>query len=286
MKNEPILQAAENLPKSILLFVKILHHISPFLTLKLLILFLTKPIYFKTPDREKAFLSKSQQSKLYIPSLKKSIQVYRLKSNGPKVLLVHGWSGRGSQLFKIAEQCYLEGYDVTTFDAPAHGKSGTRNTLLLEFVKCVQYLSKTIGPFNYAIGHSFGGISILNAIRLNDSFDKVVVISMQEDIIESFRQFIKVFKLPQDYVERINKYYYDKYKLSVTSFSPISFIKDINIPALIIHCEDDTDVPVSSAKNVHKLFKNSQLFLTKECGHRRILRDEKTANEIVTFLKG
>ncbi len=284
MKKEPILQAAENLPKSIIFFVKVLHYISPILTLKLLILFLTKPIKFKTPEREKDFIGKVKQTKVHVPSLNKSIQLYRLKNNGPKILLVHGWSGRGSQLFAIAKKCYEQGYDVTTFDAPAHGKSDSRNTLLLEFVRCIEYLSKKLGPYNYAVGHSFGAISVLNAIRLSTSFEKVVVISMQEDIIESFRQFINVFKLPQDYVERISQFYYDKYMLKVASFSPINFVKKINTPTLVVHCKSDTDVPVNAAKLVQKQLPNSKLFLTRECGHRRILRDETVINEIISFL--
>ena len=284
MKKQPILQAAENLPKSILLFVKGLHYISPFLTLKLLILLLTKPIKFKIPEREKGFIEKAKQSKLYVPSLNKTIQLYRLENQGPKVLLVHGWSGRGSQLFAIASKCHDQGFDVTTFDAPAHGKSDTRNTLLLEFVRCVEYLSETLGPYDYAIGHSFGGISVLNAIRLNTKFKKVVVISMQEDIIESFRQFINVFKLPHDYVNRISQFYYDKYMLKVASFSPVNFVKQINTPTLVVHCKNDIDVPVNAAKIVYKKLPNSKLFLTKQCGHRRILRDEIVINEIISFL--
>ena len=42
---------------------------------------------------------------------------------GPLVLLVHGWNGRGSQLGSFVEPLLEGGFQVVTFDAPGHGAS-------------------------------------------------------------------------------------------------------------------------------------------------------------------
>ncbi|MBA4134338.1 MAG: alpha/beta hydrolase, partial [Flavobacterium sp.] len=46
----------------------------------------------------------SRQSKLLVSSLKKEITIYEYGEGEKKVLLVHGWSGRGTQLVKIADE--------------------------------------------------------------------------------------------------------------------------------------------------------------------------------------
>ena len=49
--------------------------------------------------------------------------MYKLTGEGSKTLLLHGWSGRGTQLYTFAETLQKEGMEVITFDMPAHGKS-------------------------------------------------------------------------------------------------------------------------------------------------------------------
>ncbi len=43
--------------------------------------------------------------------------------NGPRVLLVHGWGGRGAQLGAFVEPLVSRGFSVVAFDAPGHGAS-------------------------------------------------------------------------------------------------------------------------------------------------------------------
>lgn len=90
---------------------------------------------------------------------------YEYGKSDRKVLLVHGWSGRGTQLFKIADELLDNGYSVVSFDAPAHGKSKGNTTIMSEFIASILEIEKQYGPFEFAIGHSLGGMSVLNAIK-------------------------------------------------------------------------------------------------------------------------
>jgi alpha-beta hydrolase superfamily lysophospholipase len=65
----------------------------------------------------------STQKTLHIPTINKSVVVYQYGQSDKKVLLVHGWSGRGTQLVKIADALLKSGCSTISFDAPAHGKS-------------------------------------------------------------------------------------------------------------------------------------------------------------------
>jgi hypothetical protein len=82
----------------------------------------TTPIKHKIPKRELEMDTNSNQQLIKVPSIEKSIMVYQYGNSDKKVLLVHGWSGRGTQLFKIADALLKEGYATISFDAPAHGK--------------------------------------------------------------------------------------------------------------------------------------------------------------------
>ena len=49
-------------------------------------------------------LAHAKQSLVKIPSINRNIVVYEYGQSDKKVLLIHGWSGRGTQLFKIADE--------------------------------------------------------------------------------------------------------------------------------------------------------------------------------------
>lgn len=44
--------------------------------------------------------------------------------------MVHGWSGRGTQMSKIAEALVEQGYRIISFDAPAHGKADGKISMM------------------------------------------------------------------------------------------------------------------------------------------------------------
>ncbi len=59
----------------------------------------------------------------------------------------------------------------------------------------------------------------------------------------------------------------------------------VKIPTLVVHDEDDVDVHVSSAYEIHENLENSEIFITKELGHRRILGNSEVINKIINFFR-
>ena len=47
--------------------------------------------------------------------------MYQYGERKRKILLEYGWSGRGTQLFKIADELVQKRFSTISFDAPAHG---------------------------------------------------------------------------------------------------------------------------------------------------------------------
>ena len=276
------------LPKVILLLSRILDILSPYLASRLLLFFFTRPIYFKTPDREFEFLEKSELSRILIPELNKNLQIYRLRNEGEKVLFIHGWNGRGSQFHQIAKECHNTGFDVTVFDLPGHGKSTSRSCNMPEIVSCIDHLNKKIGPFDHVISHSIGSVAALNSVKGENDFQSIVTISLPSlKIRPLFNDFVGMFGLPEKkYTDMMFGYFERKYKEKVSSFDPIGFASSLHIRSLIIHCKDDRDADMSSSKGLHLEMANSEIILTEGLGHRRILRSELVSESIVNFLRG
>src|SRR5690606_12618247 len=77
----------------------------------------------KLPKRELKMFEVSHKSKLTLPKSVKEIMVYENKFGSKKVLLIHGWNGRGTQLVSIAKAFKELNYTIISFDAPGHGLS-------------------------------------------------------------------------------------------------------------------------------------------------------------------
>lgn len=84
--------------------------------------------------------------------------------SGPLVILVHGWSGGGSQFEALRRTLVAAGFSVAAFDAPAHGGSPGRRTHTAEFAALTAEVAQHWGPAHALIGHSLGGLASTLAV--------------------------------------------------------------------------------------------------------------------------
>lgn len=244
----------------------------------------TTPIKHKMPNREHEMDRNSIQSELFIPIIDKKIVVYEYSKSSKKVLLVHGWSGRGTQLYKIADELIKNGFSTVSFDAPAHGKSPGDSSIMVEYIESILEIDKKFGPFDAVIGHSLGGISLLNSISAGLKTNKLVSISTGNFVIDIFKDFIKNIKMKPQQVDLLRVHFENKYKETMDSLSSYNHIPKIKIPILVIHDENDEEIPVDCAYQIAQHFVNGQLFITKGQGHRKILGDGTVIDAIIKFI--
>lgn len=260
-----------------------------FISTKAVVLFAAKlfttPIKHRIPKRELEMDADSIQKLISVPSITKSIMVYHYGKSDKKVLLVHGWSGRGTQLFKIADALRKEGYSTISFDAPAHGKSPGNSSIMLEFIASITELEKQFGPFEIAIGHSLGGMTVLNAAKSGFKTNKIVVIGSGDVVQDIINDFIKKLELKPIISFKLSNYFENKYKESLDNYSAFKAASAITIPILVVHDENDYEVPVGAGIHIHEHAQNSELMLTQGLGHRKILGDANVINKIIEFIK-
>jgi pimeloyl-ACP methyl ester carboxylesterase len=285
-KNKEIEAQTLKIPKVILITAKLLEVISTKLVTKFAAKLFTTPIKHKIPKREFHMDKESVQEKVFVPSINKEIVVYHYGKSEKQILLVHGWSGRGTQLVKIADELLNLGYSTISFDAPAHGKSKGNSSIMVEFIASILELEKQFGPFEFAIGHSLGGMAILNAIREKLKVRKVVLIGSGDIIQDIIDDFIKKLELDPEIGIKLREHFEKKYGVEMNYYSASIAAKEVLIPVLIIHDENDVDVNVKAAYNIKENLNISELMITKNLGHRKILGNNEVVQRIVTFIKG
>jgi pimeloyl-ACP methyl ester carboxylesterase len=283
-KKSSINRQSLKIPRSILLASKFISLISSRLTILFAAKLFTTPVKHTIPKRELVMEQISTQKKLHIPTINKTVVVYQYGQSNKKVLLVHGWSGRGTQLVKIADTLINTGYSTISFDAPAHGKSPGNQTIMTDFIATILEIEKQYGPFESAVGHSLGGMSILNAIKKGMKLNTAIIIGSGDVIQDIIEDFIAKLQLKPNLATDLRLHFEKKYGEKMNDYSAYKAAKEITIPVLVIHDKDDPEVPVKAGQHIYDHLKNGKLLLTEGLGHRKILGDAEVIQRTVQFV--
>ena len=164
-------------------------------------------------------------------------------------------------------------FRVVTFDAPGHGQSGAGRSSLIHFADALEALARTVGPLHGAITHSMGGAAATLALSRGLDVTRLVFISPPAwpsrftDVLAS-RLGIpeRVMDLMRARAER--RLGFAWHELSVP---PIA--RSRREPLLVIHDEDDRDVPVEDGVAIAEAWPGAALVRTSGLGHRNVLKN-------------
>ena len=269
--------------KILAFIMRLLEKISPKLSGRLALFLFLHPIRYKRPDRELKCYNAAKRSFINVEGIKVASYEW---GKGPAVWIMHGWSGRATQLSSFIKMLVDSGYKVIGIDAPGLGDSGGNNSSVLLFEKALEALYQKHGKALAYIGHSLGGAVGFFAMKNSIPFDKYISISTPTiaDLIlhEAFDKFgtnqNSIDAMRQLIFERVGAPF-ENYTASYwAQFAPA-------IPFLIIHDEDDIEAHIEHAYFLKDLLPKAQAHFTKGLGHVRILRDEKIIEKVLEFIK-
>jgi len=272
-----------SIPKPVLYTGKFLQFFSSKLAMRFAFKLFMTPFKFKRPKREHKMYQNADKAMMLVPVLDKKIQVYTYGKVGEKVLLVHGWAGRGTQLYKIADALLAKGYAVVSFDATAHGDSEGKTSAMTEFIPSILEVEKQYGPFRFAVGHSLGSMALLNAVKQGLPIEKLAIIGTADSITKICHQFVNRLGLKSKVAVLLKEQLDKELGFDAEELSANIAAKEVHIPTLVLHDNNDIDVPVSCAKTVHDSLPNSKIIFTEGLGHRRILITDHVIVRIVDF---
>ena len=280
--------AASQVPKNILRTSKTLQFLSPKLASIFASKIFTTPVKHKLPNREASMYQDATKTPIIVPEIKKEVVVYQYGNttlSQKKILLVHGWSGRGTQLFKFADAFVAQGYSVISFDAPGHGDAKANTAILTDFIASILYIQQQYGPFEVALGHSLGGMAMLNSVPRGLNVSKMAVIGSADVVKDVIDEFIAAIGLKGKIATIMEKLFEKRTKTPMAEYSSYISAQKILIPVLVIHDENDAEVSIDCAYNISENLINGDLYVTKGLGHRKILGSVEVVNKAVQFLK-
>jgi pimeloyl-ACP methyl ester carboxylesterase len=203
---------------------------------------------------------------------------------GPAVLLVHGWEGRGAQLGALVDPLVAAGYRVVALDGPAHGDSPGSTTSAPEFVDALRATRDAAGRFAAIVGHSFGGFTSLLAIAHGLDAGRLVTIGAPSSVPEVLREFQRLVRLPDRALPAMVRALERRVGAPMASFDVASFAPRVRVPVLVVHDVDDAEVPFADATRLAELL-GARLVRTEGLGHRRILYAPDVVSTIVEFIE-
>lgn len=274
---------AFTIPKPILYIGKLLQFFSPYLAMRFVFKLFMTPHRFKRPNREDKMYLEANKEKLFLPEFQKSIQIYKYGNAQKKILFVHGWAGRGTQLYKIAENFVDKGCMAISFDATAHGDSDGKTSAMTEFIPAILAIDKQYGPFEFAVGHSLGGMALLNAVKQGFSVKRIALLGSGDSIIDICHLFVEKLELKPKVADLLKVNMDNLLGYDVEMLSANVAAKSVKIPTLVIHDTNDDEVPVSCAHAIRQSLEKGEVLITDGLGHRRILTDSKVIENILVF---
>ncbi len=207
------------------------------------------------------------------------------------VLLVHGWRGRASQFGPIVRELRAEGFRLVSFDAPANGESAGRHTDIRDYLAAIDALQSRHGMFRAVIGHSFGALAALTAVREGTAAGGVVAIAGMADaryLVDSFAERLALSAatadvLAREFARRVLPDVSDPYRRVDSVAAPLPS----DTPLLVVHDRGDREVAVGESLRLHAAHgERSRLVLTNGSGHTRVLGADPTLDAVTAFVTG
>jgi pimeloyl-ACP methyl ester carboxylesterase len=204
--------------------------------------------------------------------------------SGPVVLLVHGWSGRASQLTPLVPGLLKKGFQVVTFDAPAHGEAEGKITGMPELAAALKQVADHFGSIEAIVAHSLGGSATTLAMSRGLSARKLVYISPPENVGAYLYRTTRLFGFSRKVARISQELLEERFSFTFENSRGTSLAPQMRTPLLVIHDVKDRQVNYEDACLWAKSWPKATLMSTEGLGHLRILRDSLVIKAALDFV--
>ncbi len=203
---------------------------------------------------------------------------------GPKVLLVHGWQGRGAQLGALVQPLVEAGHEVLLFDAKAHGDTPGRLVDARDFADAITAIAEREGGLHAVIAHSMGGMAAAGARRFGVRAARWVVMGSPLSPEGAVTYLRRMLDLSPAVVSRVERRLADRFETRWDRLVEGELFRDGDAPLLVVHDRDDDEVPFHHAARIAGAWGPAEVHATEGLGHRRILWDPGVVDRVRRFV--
>lgn len=223
------------------------------------------------------------------------VGVHRIGSpscSAPRILVVHGWGSRAEYLADLAMGLREAGAEVFVLDLPGHGRSSGRILDMRMAAVAMSAVEERFGPFDAAVGHSFGGAALMTAA--GGSFPgipafsarRLAVIGSPSRIEDVFDSFARMAGLTPATAVALAKRAQRRVGCPVEALDGVPIALRLAKPLLVVHAEDDKEVGADQARRYLDLSELIRHHWANGHGHRRIVSSPEVIAAVADFLLG
>jgi pimeloyl-ACP methyl ester carboxylesterase len=223
---------------------------------------------------------------------------------GPTVVLVHGWNGHAAQLGPMVGPLLEAGYRVVSFDAPGHGASPGSESSMVHFADALDAVLDEVRPpfglVHAVVAHSMGGAATTFAMgrrqrapnagleralrETNLPVRRFVFVAPPIDARDFVRGFVRRTGIGVTASGALSAHIEARFGVALADLDALRIAPSLNAPLLVVHDEEDREVPLRCGQALADAWPGSNLEVTRGLGHTRILRDPVVVQRIADFV--
>ena len=231
------------------------------------------------PEREVAWLADAMPLELTVDGVRTAGQAW---GDGPAILLVHGWGGRGSQLGALAAPLVARGFRVVAFDGPGHGASKGLGLDPFTFARTIRAWADYVGPVHGIAAHSFGCLSTTIALEDGLRVQRLAYIA-PPPARHGLAKIRGILDLSPTIEQQMYRALERRTGSSVDRLDTALF-DDHDEPLLVVMDDGDREVVPAFAAELVDRWDGAVLHRTEGLGHTRVLRDPSVVERVSGFL--
>jgi hypothetical protein len=220
----------------------------------------------------------------------KCIPVY-LWGQGPLVVLMHGWSGSGTQYRYFIPRLCAAGFQVAAFDAPAHGSHPGKQANVLDFADTLVAIQQQIGAINSVIAHSLGSMAAVLATHRGLKPGCMVLLAPHLDVatmVNSYAETMNISPglasmLREKAISHIQKIF--KIENAWDLLTPRMLLEGQYINGMLMFDSEDEEISQAHFNEIESVWQPQEVLKTSGLGHFRIFKDHQLIDRVVGFLQ-
>lgn len=210
--------------------------------------------------------------------------VYWQAGKGLTVLVLHGWEGTAADMVPFIPSLLNSGFRVVALEFPAHGGSDGKITSLFQCTRAVTHAAAQIGAIDAVLAHSVGCAVAVEAMKVGIHPKAAALIATPARYKDYALQFGMLAGLDKEGIQQMIE---DLRALGVdvTAINTPEAVKTLDVPALLVHSDDDRVIPQAIGQEVANAWPGAKFMPVSGLGHRKILSAPAVVDAAVSFIQ-
>lgn len=210
---------------------------------------------------------------------------------GPLVVMMHGWSGSGTQFRNFIPALVDAGYQVAVFDAPAHGQNSGRQTHVMAFVDTLIAIQQKFESIDTLIAHSLGGMAATLAMRRGLQVRRLVLLAPHLDGEMLLDTYAQLLKLRPGLIQRFRELVRERMDRLLQAEDSHQLLKlealldGEHTDGMLVFDQADSEIPIEHFEEIARLWVSAKTIRTHGLGHHRLLKDKQVIGQVIDYLR-